>query len=178
MSALFSNISFIGGIHGVGKSTVCNTLCTELGIEYLSASQVLKWADINEDAKNKKVENISLTQDRLINGLLNTVKKEHHYLLDGHYCLFDKDGKVARVPFATFEAINPASLHLIIGDVSTIKARIEERDKRTYDYEMLKDMQEQEIAYAKELSEKLKVNLSVGRENDYQEIYSALQQKK
>lgn len=178
MSVLFSNISFIGGIHGVGKSTICNDLCARLDIEYLSASQVLNWAEINTDAKNKKVNNILLTQDRLINGLCSTVKKEKHYLLDGHYCLFDRDGKVTKIPYETFKAINPVSLHLIIGNIETIKSRIEARDKRTYEYEMLKDMQDQEIAYAKELSEKLKVNLSIGRENDYQEIYLALRQKK
>jgi adenylate kinase len=169
-----SNISFIGGIHGVGKSTICKDLCGKLGVEYLSASQVLKWADINEDSKNKKVEDILLTQDRLINGLQNTVKENNHYLLDGHYCLFDKEGKVTRVPFETFKAINPVSLHLIIGDVATIKSRIEERDKRNYEYKLLKDMQEQEIDYAKELAEKLNIKLSVGQENNYSEIFVAL----
>ena len=171
MQKLFSNIAFIGGIHGVGKSTICIDLCSKAGIEYLSASAVLKWADLNTDVKNKKVQDISLTQDRLIAGLMNTVKEEKRYLLDGHYCLFDKDGKVARVPFATFEAINPTSLNLIVGDVDKIKSRIEHRDQRDYNYETLNSMQEQEIAYAKELSDKLKIKLSIGRESDYSEIY-------
>lgn len=174
MQKLFSNISFIGGIHGVGKSTICNDLCSKLRIEHLSASQVLKWAELNMDAKNKKVEDISLTQDRLIKGLLNVVTQEKRYLLDGHYCLFDKDGKVTRVPFETFEAINPISLHLVIGNIETIKSRIEQRDKRNYDYETLNEMQEQEMTYAKEISEKLKVNLSIGQEGDYSGIYDAL----
>jgi len=178
MAALFSNISFIGGIHGVGKSTICKDLCSQLDIQYLSASEVLKWVEINVDAKNKKVEDISLTQDRLINGLLNTVKKGGLYLLDGHYCLFNKTENVMRVPIATFEAINPVSLHLITGDVDTIKSRIEQRDSRNYSYEALQNMQEQEIAYAKELSIKLNVKLSIGSEKDYSEIYSSLKSKK
>jgi adenylate kinase len=174
VSKLFTNISFIGGIHGVGKSTICNDICDKLGIEYLSASAVLKWADLNMDAKNKKVEDISLTQDRLIAGLINTVKKENHYLLDGHYCLLNKDGSITRVPFVTFEAINPKTLHLIIGDADKIKLRIEERDQRSYDILTLKNMQEQEMAYAKELSAKLNVKLSIGKEGDYSEILSVL----
>lgn len=171
---MFSNISFIGGIHGVGKSTICHDLCGKLGIEYLSASAVIKWAELNADPNNKRVENISLTQKRLIAGLSNAVKKENHYLLDGHYCLFDKNGKVTRVPYATFKAINPVSLHLIIGDVNKIKARIEERDQRIYDIAILKNMQEQEMAYAKELSQKLNVKLNIGEEANYNEIFSAL----
>lgn len=175
---MFSNISFIGGIHGVGKSTICNDLCNKLNIEYLSASEVLKWSYMNVDVKNKKVEDVSLTQDRLIKGLLNTVTRDRHYLLDGHYCLFDKSGKVVRVPFETFETINPVSLNLITGDINTIKNRIEQRDNRTYAYETLHVMQEQEIAYAKELSEKLNVELSIGQEKDYSKIYNSIRSNK
>lgn len=158
----------------MGKSTICKDLCSKLSIEYLSASQALKWADLNIDALDKKVQDISVTQDRLINGLVNTIKPGKHYLLDGHYCLFDKEGKIARVPFETFAAINPNSLHLIIGNVETIKHRIEARDKRFYDYDVLKEMQEQEMVYAKELSENLNTQLSIGKEGDYSEIFSAL----
>ncbi len=174
MEKLFSNISFIGGIHGVGKSTICKTLCTDLYIQYLSASEVLKWAEMNEDIKNKKVQDIPLTQDRLINGLIKRVEKKYQYLLDGHYCLLDKTDKVVRVPFATFEAINPASLHLIIGDVAEIKARLELRDHRAYDLNLLKNMQDQEIDYAKELSKKLNVQLSIGNETNQSEIAKSL----
>jgi adenylate kinase len=170
MEKLFSNISFIGGIHGVGKSTICNSLCSNLNIRYLSASEVLKWVEINEDAKNKKVQDIPLTQDRLIAGLVKRVEKSHHYLLDGHYCLLDKGSKIVKIPFETFEAINPVSLHLIIGLVSEIKTRLESRDKRTYDYQLLDDMQNHEIDYAKELSKKLGVSLSIGNEKEYLDI--------
>ena len=73
---MFNNIIFIGGIHGVGKSTICHLICSELNIEYLSASELLKWKDINEDAENKKVENIPFTQNRLITGIKETVQKD------------------------------------------------------------------------------------------------------
>lgn len=174
MNKLFSNISFVGGIHGVGKSTICRGICSQLDIQYLSASQVLKWSDMNTDERNKNVQDISLTQDRLINGLLSIVKPNKHYLLDGHYCLFDKEGKVTQVPFETFIAINPQSLHLIIGDVQIIKHRIEYRDLRTYEYDKLKEMQDQEIAYSEELSKRLNIQLSIGRQGNYSEIFSAL----
>jgi adenylate kinase len=174
---LFSNISFIGGIHGVGKSTICKSLCSDLNIQYLSASEVLKWTEMNEDVKNKKVQDIPLTQDKLIKGLIKRVEEKHYYLLDGHYCLLDKTNKVVRIPFATFEAINPASLRLITGDVAEIKLRLESRDKRTYDLDLLENMQDQEIDYAKEISQKLNVNLSIGNEKDYSKIISILKKQ-
>jgi adenylate kinase len=176
MEKLFSNISFIGGIHGVGKSTICNSLCAALNVRYLSASEVLKWIEINDDAKNKKVQDIPLTQDRLIAGLIKRVEKNHHYLLDGHYCLLDKNSKIVKVPFETFEAINPVSLHLIIGVVSEIKSRLELRDKKIYDYQLLDDMQNHEIDYAKELSKKLGVSLSMGNEKNYSKIQISIKE--
>lgn len=174
MEKLFSNISFIGGIHGVGKSTICNVLCSTLDIRYLSASEVLKWVEINQDAKNKKVDDIPLTQDRLINGLIKRVEKAHHYLLDGHYCLIDKNSKIIKVPIETFEAINPASLHLILGDIPEIKSRLESRDQKIYDGQLLKEMQECEIDYANEISSKLGIQLTIGKENSYDDIMTSL----
>lgn len=37
-----NDIIFIGGIHGVGKGTLCKRIESELGIIHLSASEVLK----------------------------------------------------------------------------------------------------------------------------------------
>jgi adenylate kinase len=177
MEKLFLNISFIGGIHGVGKSTICKSICADLNIEYLSASEVLKWVEINEDSQEKKVQNIALTQNRLIKGLQNRVEKEHHYLLDGHYCLLDNSEKIIKVPFETFQAINPSTLHLIVSDITEIKSRLELRDKRIYDYSLLKNMQDQEIEYAKELSHKLNIDLTIGQQDNYCQILDALKLK-
>ncbi len=171
---MFSNISFIGGIHGVGKSTICKVLSSELNIQYLSASDVLKWLEMNQNVKNKKVHDVSLTQDRLINGLTKRIDKNYHYLLDGHYCLLNKSAEIVKVPFSTFEAINPISLHLIIGDITEIKSRLESRDQNSYNYQLLKDMQDKEIDYANEISQKLNIPLSIGNENDYSAILTAL----
>jgi adenylate kinase len=37
-----NNIIFIGGIHGVGKETLCRKICKQLGLQHLSSSEVLK----------------------------------------------------------------------------------------------------------------------------------------
>ena len=172
---MFNNIAFIGGIHGVGKSTICRALCNNLNINYLSASEVIKWTELNEDVKNKKVSDIPLTQNLLIDGLYRRIEKEKFYLLDGHYCLLNKENIITKIPYETFEMIRPNSLHLVVNDnISEIKSRIETRDKRSYDFNLLKDMQNVEISYAQELSIKLGIQLSVGRESDYSEINSLL----
>lgn len=171
---MLGNISFIGGIHGVGKSTVCTDICTQAGLKHLSASELIKWKDINSDAFNKKVQNIPGTQDRLINALTKVVQPGTHYLLDGHYCLLDNEGNITPVPVETFRAMKPIALHVITGNVSEIKQRLETRDAKTYDAELLEQMQESELSHARHLSSLLNVELCMGTQADYDKIVIAI----
>jgi len=170
----FTNISFIGGIHGVGKSTLCNDICASVGYKYLSASEVLKWAEINSDKHNKSVSDISLTQNKLIIGLQQTILSTEKYLLDGHFCLLDSKNTITKIPFDTFEIINPNSLHLVVGDVQEIKNRLESRDSKIYDLKLLEDMQQMESEYATEISNKLSISLSIIKVDRYDKTIEML----
>lgn len=158
-------IAFIGGIHGVGKSTICQQICRELNTEYLSASELLEWEDINDDAKNKQVKDIPFTQNRLIAGLSNTIQKGHFYLLDGHYCLLNEKTEVEKISVDIFMQINPKALGLIQGDIREIKTRLDLRDNRIYDYRLLEHLQNSEFDNAKEISVALKVPLYIEKSN-------------
>lgn len=171
---MLNNIAFIGGVHGVGKSTLCKKICDEVRLEYLSASDLLKWTEINNDDRNKKVKDIPATQERLIHGLTNTIDKNVSYLLDGHYCLLNKQNDIVKIPLSTFQKISPISFNIIIGDVSEIKSRLEIRDERPYNYDLLNLMQETELNYAKDLSENLGVPLNIGTQNDISELLASL----
>jgi adenylate kinase len=167
---MFNNIVFVGGIHGVGKSTICKKICSDLGINYLSASEVLKWKQIKPDHQDKKVSDIPYTQDRLIMGLADIVKSDEFYLLDGHFCLLDQNGAVYNVPEETFQAINPLSLNVILGDAEEIKMRLEERDYLPYSISLLQEMQDNEVKYSKSLSDFLNRPLFFGSPTEYTEI--------
>lgn len=171
---MLSNVVFIGGVHGVGKSTICQHICRELNMEYLSASELLKWKDINEDEKNKKVEDIPFTQNRLITGLKNRLQEDKSYLLDGHYCLLNKDNEVVNISLDTFKQINPITLILILGNVKEIKKQLENRDNKPYEYELLEHLQNSELTYAKFLSEVLNLPLYIGKSDDYVNILDSL----
>ena len=169
-----NNIAFIGGIHGVGKSTICRQICKELRMEYLSASNIIKWKDINEDALNKKVKSIPDTQDRLITGLTKVVQENRSYLLDGHYCLLSEENEIIQVPIDTFKLINPISLGIILGEIDEIVHRLGLRDGKPYDRTLLKRMQESELSYARHLSKTLGVTLSIGTQNNFSPLVTSL----
>jgi len=174
---IFNNIYFVGGIHGVGKSTICKRLASELDIEYLSASEVLKWNEINTDIKNKRVNDIPNTQDRLINGLKGIILSNKRYILDGHFCLFNKDGIATKIPLETFLSINPITLTIIIGDIEEITLGLASRDKRDYSQESLKYMQDLEETYADNISNALNTPLLKFFKKDYDLHYKTLLSK-
>ena len=173
---MLNNIAFLGGIHGVGKSTICRQICDEVKLVYLSASELIKWKDINEEFQNKKVKNIPATQDRLIIGLINTVQENKSYVLDGHYCLLNSTNEIVNIPIETFKLINPISLNIVLGDIVEIKNRLEKRDERPYDEGLLNRMQESELKYAKYLSKTLGITLNIGTQNDFSELLTSLRE--
>lgn len=150
-----NNIIFIGGIHGVGKGTLCKKICNELNLQHLSASDVLKWEEISEK-ENKLVKDFTSTQNRLITNLQQIVNENERYVLDGHYCLLNMDNLPEKIDFDTFRALNPFAFIIVVDDVDEVKRRLESRDKREYDHELLFEFQQQELDYSKELAEQLK----------------------
>lgn len=157
---MFENIHFIGGIHGSGKGTTAKKILSTTNLIHLEASKVLKWEDIS-DKENKKVENISFTQNKLIVNLAKIVTKGQKYLLDGHYCLINKQDEIIKVTLETFEKINPLSFNLKIDEPKEIKKRLEQRDSKIYDLDFLIRFQNEEINYAKFLSDYLKKPLFI-----------------
>lgn len=95
-------IIFIRGIRGSGKGTISKNICSNTSIIPLTASDLIKWNEMNVDSNNKKVNNILNTQERLIKGLNSIVNNENVYLLDGHFCLLNKNNEPERVPLSTF----------------------------------------------------------------------------
>lgn len=152
---MFQNIIFIGGIHGVGKGTLCSKVREVFEIEYLSASELIKWAELNSDPKNKLVTDIPSMQDRLIQELHHRVEPNRKYILDGHFCLFDRYGNVDQVPFSTFFQIDPILITVVIAEPEAIVQRLNDRDSKFYDLQMIRHMQDEEISYGKSVSRRL-----------------------
>jgi adenylate kinase len=154
-------IFFLGGIHGVGKGSLCKILSASLNIECLTASKLINWKDLNENPINKSVSNIGLTQERLIVGLDSYCKENRTYILDGHFCLLDKNNEPTGVPEEVFIKINPEVLLLITAPVQIIIQRLEKRDRISYDLSLIGRMQEFEISYARSISNLLNRELKI-----------------
>ncbi|MEP4534137.1 MAG: ATP-binding protein [Cyclobacteriaceae bacterium] len=156
---MYRNTIFIGGIHGVGKGAICSEIKKEIDLEHLSASDVLKWSEVSPDPTNKFVKDIPDTQQRLITGLQRLIHPTQMYILDGHFCLFDWNGKVNPVPVETFIQISPILLSVVVCDAAIVAERLHARDNKKYDTLIIEKMQKIELEHAQLVAGKLNVDL-------------------
>jgi len=166
---LTNNIIFIGGIHGVGKGTICKEIVSKTDIIHITASEIIKWNEISS-SDNKLVNNIASTQEKLINGLKSLIKNDKQYLLDGHFCLLNSNGIPCKIDEETFDNINPKIISIVIDDIERISDRLEKRDNKKYDLKILNMLQEMEIEYAKYLSKKYSIPYIEIKNNDYKSL--------
>ena len=167
-------IIFVGGIHAVGKGTVCKELSEKFNFEHLSSSQVLKWNEIS-DSKNKKVQNFNTTQNRLLTNLNKIIEPNKKYLLDGHFTLLNSNGEPEKIDESTFIGIQPESIILMTCEPKVIFERLKQRDDSIYKLGVLEKMQQMEIEHANYISKKLNVPLITVINGNTSSIFEHLQ---
>ena len=169
------NIVFLGGVHGVGKSTFSKSVtdkCPE--VESLSCSTIIKW----ENPAIKEVGDVSETQNTLLTNLPYFIDQDKSYILDGHFCLLTERRTIERVPIDVLELMSPSMIVVLIEEPAVICQRLNERDKRIYSSELMTEFQEEELKYASEVADTLGIPIGVcdskNKENLIQQIVNHL----
>lgn len=156
-SIMKRKIIFVGGVHGVGKTSLCNKVCEVLGIERYSASDLIKKVKNVTFPTNKRIEGIEENQDSLIVAVDSYMDCKTVCLLDGHFCLLDEHGNVVPVPLSTFSSLSPIAIIVLNDEPSNIYARIQSRDGDASGVDGIAAFQDSEIEYSKLVSESLRV---------------------
>lgn len=147
----------LNGIHGSGKSFLCDKLTT-YGIPIYSASHLIAEYKNESYTSNKFINHIEDNQLSLIE-MVNKLECDEPYVLDGHLCLLDGNGEICRINREVIIQLNPKIIITKVSDPNEIFKRLKHRDKQKYNIDFLKSFQYEEIQYAKELSEMLKIKL-------------------
>lgn len=156
---------FVGGIHGVGKTTVCKMIREYFQIDNYSASAVIANAKGAGFGLVKKVSDIETNQDFLTRALRNMQIGSRWFLLDGHFCLIDTTSQIIRVPEMTFHQLAPKAIIVVQDTVNEIKGRLLSRDNLVYGEQFLEQFQDEELSYAVELANMMDIPYVVFQNN-------------
>ena len=152
---------FVTGIHGAGKSIYSIKLAESLNIPWYSASKIISSIDSKRIYPQKLVDTIDSNQQLLIKACLQLNIRHTDYVLDGHVCLLNADGKIRKISHLVFEAIGVNKIIIVTADPETIRKRIYNRDKIEWPLQMIENFQNNEIKHAKQIANKLKVPFTI-----------------
>lgn len=149
-------IIFIGGIHGVGKSTFAREISSKNNIPFYSSSELISKLK-GEIFTNKWTTNISSNQELLIESIKKTFIEKKVYMLDGHFCLLNNNEQISRIPIETYKGIGIDYIIVLVDKETNIFDRLKERDDIEYNIELIESFQKEETEYAKKVAMELKI---------------------
>lgn len=152
---------FISGVHGVGKTYFCRLVKDSIGIDSYAASRLIAEKKQQGFSKDKLIPDIDENQQYLLHAINELRLSNRNFILDGHFCLLNAEGTVHRIPFETFSSLQPDAIVLLTESPLVIANRRSERDHVTVSPESIDAFQKEEIAYAKEVAEKLNTKLFI-----------------
>lgn len=154
---------FVGGVHGVGKSTFVKGIASEMGLHAYSASQIILGETGPDILKRVPVEAAISNQRSLLFGLRETDWFNTGGLLDGHFVLRTGNEHVSPVPVEVFSQLDLDAMFVLTDTPSNIAERIKERDGIVWSHSLVEKMQENEVAHARVVSDRLNIPLSIIR---------------
>ena len=152
---------FVSGIHGVGKTYFCNQVKELLGINTYSSSKLIEEKRNKSFSANKTVSDIDENQLLLLRAIEELREKGDEFILDGHFCLLDKDGLISRIPMETYISLKPDRIILLTEQTNVIVTRRLHRDGVAVKEEDIDSFQREEMIYAEEVSRKLGIQLLI-----------------
>jgi adenylate kinase len=151
---------FLGGVHGVGKTTLCNSLFAPEGYHCVTASSLIKSFRDNTD-KDKRVDDISDNQVVLLKQLELEKGAHHKLLLDGHFCLINNLDQIEPIDVEVFKAICPSILILIQSNPVDIAERLSKRDGKEWRAAFIEKFQKAEESHAQLVAQAMSIPIQI-----------------
>ena len=152
-------IVFVGGVHGVGKSTCCQQVAERAGMQWLTASALIKAERQSAiTVRSKAVIDPIGNQELLLRGVRNYMRLDQgRALLDGHFTLLNVDGAIVAVDIDVFVRLGLERIIVIRGDAAAIRSRLRERDGQDWSISKISTHQDAEINQAHAVATNLRI---------------------
>ncbi|NMM06120.1 ATP-binding protein [Polaromonas sp.] len=167
---------FLGGVHGVGKSSMCFEAAQRIGLTVFGASAIIR-AERQAPSVDSRtaVRDVRGNQELLIQGVRKRgPESSGHFVLDGHFVLRTLDGAIERIDPAVFVALGIDYFICIQDDPQAIAARLLDRDGAILMVDDIAGLQSEELDHARYVSRELKIRLDVIQAFDHKEFEASL----
>lgn len=154
---------FLGGVHGVGKSSMCSEAVQRIGLTVFGASAIIRAErQVPSVDSRTAVRDVRGNQELLIEGVRKRVLgSSGHFVLDGHFALRTLDGAIERIDPAVFVALGIDHLICVQDDPQAIAARLLDRDGAIHAWDEIAALQSEELDHAEYVSGELKIQFDV-----------------
>lgn len=155
-----SSLAFIGGVHGVGKSTYCREVLEPQGFKFYTASSLIRESSGLEGPQmSKGVDDVVRNQRILIESVKTKAREYPKLVLDGHYCLLNNQGGIDPIPIWVFESLAFDCIGLIEVSSSMIYERLLRRDGVKWKLNLIEDFQKAERRHAQTVAKAIGIDL-------------------
>jgi len=125
------SVFFVCGIHGAGKTTLCQKLSIKLEIPFFSSSSLIREfsKDAVSDSKfDKRVKNIVNNQQILVSAVQKKLEQFNNLILDGHTTIINQNNEIENIDSIFFYNMRVTALILLDVIPEIVKKRLEQRD--------------------------------------------------
>lgn len=153
---------FVAGIHGVGKTFLAKPLALRLGMQYATASQLIREerGRVSWDA-SKIVDDVASNQAALIAAVGRLRAGGQPLMLDGHFVLRRADNDHERLPAKVFFDLGCVGVVVLTASSAVILSRLSDRGDRSWSVEQIDAFARAEVDHAGEVCDSLAIPLVV-----------------
>ncbi len=154
---------FLGGVHGVGKTSMCADVVEKFDLKVVGASAIIRAErEYPSSDTRTSVANVGGNQGLLVRGVHRLVTDAPgRYLMDGHFALRTFAGSIEEIGAEVFKAIGVSGLICLFDDPAAIAQRLAARDGVVPKVSAIAELQSAELRSAELVSRTLGLRLKV-----------------
>lgn len=166
---------FLGGVHGVGKSSMCTEVAGKIELGFFSASSIISQEKTSRSLDSRTtVHDMKDNQYLLLRGIEKIQRQRNLFILDGHFSLRQKNNKILPIPLDVFINLGVKYILLINDNPLLIANRLSVRDNLFYAASDIELLQLSEIDNAKHISSSMGIPLSIIKAFDHDDFLNCL----
>lgn len=152
------DLVFCGGVHGVGKTSLCGALADQIHAVHVSAGSLLRLKGFVKPSQYAVLD--PRENQAYIQATLQEYREQHRgarIVLDGHFCLLTAHHRIQVLPCALFDSLRASALLVVVDEPEAISKRLADRDGVTLDVAFVDRFQRREVARAEAIRRHLYV---------------------